>query len=334
MPIEKERSTVNLRPFSILASLVFVALGACAPDEMDSAGTTIATQKNPAKGHVNHGLGFISEASYDALQTNAYLRDHFVDVEIRTTVRPDITYTGTYLNTRDTYTEFFPEGYLGSTGDWVSLAVGNDVTGGLEHIRDAWNTEFGPGESSITSISRYIDGVPVPWFRHANSKWNATAINFGFSAMAYFPNPGSTVPRTRREERSARYNPSLLAKDVQSYFFGFTTDYEFENFQRSLQVVGWQIFPDGDEFLAISPLDGGTRRAIHVRMTPEGQGGLLGVVFQLNRVEKHTEQLGDAVLRVGVGGLPIATLWFVPPTEDDDSLAQNIATDLAGEPQP
>jgi hypothetical protein len=57
-----------------------------------------------------------------------------------------------------------------------------------------------------------------------------------------------------------------------------------------------------------------------------GREGLLCVVWRLNRLAFHTEPLGDAVLKVGVLGLPYAMLWFVPP-----ELAQErIATQALG----
>ena len=38
--------------------------------------------------------------------------------------------------------------------------------------------------------------------------------------MQYVPNAGSTAPRTRHEERAARYDATKLAQNVQALWYG------------------------------------------------------------------------------------------------------------------
>ena len=64
-----------------------------------------ADEAGPGQLYLNHGFGVMSKATIDALQSSDYLKNEFIDVETRTTVRPDNTYSGTYLNTRETYLE-------------------------------------------------------------------------------------------------------------------------------------------------------------------------------------------------------------------------------------
>ncbi len=96
-----------------------------------------------------------------ALQTNAYLKDTFGTVETRTTTRPDMTYTGTYLYGRETYLEAFPDGTFGLGTDFMGMALGDEKAGGIESVQDRWAREFGAdGVSTIDLISRNMEYVP------------------------------------------------------------------------------------------------------------------------------------------------------------------------------
>ena len=98
----------------VLVPLLSVA-GGCAAglDEEAPAGARALVVTTDVPVYINHTLGVFKPATIEAIQTNAYLNTTFIDVEVRTTERPDITYTGTYLNGRVTYFELFAEGMLG-----------------------------------------------------------------------------------------------------------------------------------------------------------------------------------------------------------------------------
>jgi hypothetical protein len=272
--------------------------------------------------YMNHAIGVFSQATIDALQTDRYLNDTFVDVEVRTTVRPDITYTGTYLNTRFTYLETFADGMLGLTRNVYELATGTEAAGSSEQVQQAWNAEFGEHQTAIPTISRDRNGVQVPWFRLVVPEWSNAAATTAVFNLEYVPDPGSSIPRTREQERAARYQPAKLAQDIQAVLFAGPVA-ERELLRRALAVVGWTTIVRSDGFLALSPRDHGTRRAILVVDPQPGRAGMLGVVFRLNRLARHTEQLGDAQLHVGSLGLPFATLWFVPPSAADEATLVN-----------
>ena len=134
----------------------------------------------------------------------------------------------------------------------------------------------------------------------------------------------STAPRTRHEERALRYAPAKLAQNVQAVVYGLP-DADRENLRLSLKAAGFRVFTFGKEFFAFSSLDHGTSRMIYVQPSAPGRIGLLAIAFRLNRVEMHTEQLGDATLRVGIAGLPLAMLWFVPPTAGQEATLTSLA---------
>lgn len=313
---------------SLLASLAIPGAVGCLTDDAtpDLAATSADVQQATPSVYFNHTYGLMSEATVNALQTNQYLANQFIDVEIRTTVRPDMTYTGTYLNTRETYLEFFPEGTFGYPIGVTGLAVGDEVAGGVEWIRDRWVSAFGEtAVDPVTMISREIDGVVTPWFLTTAPTWANLSAYTGLWAMQYASDPGSTAPRTRHQERASRYKPGKLAQNVQAVIYGYPDD-DRRSMQASLAAVGWSITSAGAGFVAVSPLDTGTRRVIYAQPASPGRIGLLAVLWRLNRTAPaHTEQLGDAVLQVAPLGLPYASLWFVPPVAADETRALTAA---------
>lgn len=85
------------------------------------------------------------------------------------------------------------------------------------------------------------------------------------------------------------------------------------------------MFGNDDHFVALTARDHGTRRAFDIVPDADGRRGLLGLVIRMNRVERHSEQLGSARLEAGIGGLPYAVLWLVTPTAADTAAAKSLA---------
>jgi hypothetical protein len=315
---------MKLPSLYLVGALAIPGVVGCVAD--DPTATAAAELEHPAPAvpavYLNHTYGVLSPATVTAMQTNAYLNDQFVDVELRTTVRPDMTYTGTYLNTRETYLEFFPEGTFGYPIGVTGLALGDEVDGGVEWVRDRWVSLFGDANvDPVNLVSREVDGVVVPWFEETAPAWANLSAYTGLWAMQYVPDPGQAAPRTRHQERAARYNPAKLAQNVQALIYGYPDD-DRASMQRSLAAVGWTVAPVGTGLVAVSPLDTGTRRVIYAVPSTPDRIGLLAVIWQLNHgAPSHTEQLGDAVLQVAPRGLPYASLWFVPPVAADEARA-------------
>jgi hypothetical protein len=319
------------RNASIAALITLVA--ACALDAeetgdpssaaLEVAGDEVQTSSAPAVPvYFNHSFDMVSLATTDALQNNAYLKNEFVDVELRTTVRPDLTYTATYLNMRETYLEFFPVGTFGYPLGAYGIALGDEVTGGMDWIIGQWQAEFGDDQAQQSLISREVNGVTLPWFQIGTLDWANASEYTSFWAMQYVPDAGSTAPRTRLTERATRYQPSKLARDVDAILYGIP-EVDRDNLVRSLRAVGWRIIDlGGNRFIALSAVDGGKPRAFIGVPAEPGRAGMLALLIRLNRFARHREQLGDAVLDVGVGGLPYAILWIMPPTSGQAALLQ------------
>jgi hypothetical protein len=311
-----------------LISVIALPLLACASsaDESSPGASEGALRPEAATVpvYLNHTFGMLTQATIDSVQNNAYLKNEFIDVEVRTTVSPGLTYTGTYLNARETYSELFPDGTFGSTRAWIGVALGDEVTAGLENTANQWKAEFGPdGATPIELRTREVNGVQTPWFRLVSPTWTNTSAFTSLWSMEYVPNAGATAPRTRHEERAARYQPSKLAQNVVAAYFGIVDD-ERELIRRTLKSVGWKIVPFGQGFAAASPRDGASSRVLFFEPAHADGQGLRALAWQLNRpTQAHTEQLGDAVLQVAPAGLPVATLWFAPPTPAQADRLQN-----------
>jgi hypothetical protein len=319
------RSGVTLAALLVLP--ITMGCGGSAGVEPGASSATddeaLSTAKPPV--YFNHTYGVISQATVDALQTNSYVKDHFVDLEIRTTVRPDLTYTGTYLNGRETYLELFAEGTLGFPIGASGVALGDEVAGGIQAIQAEWKAAFGDDQvTTVDLVTHEVNGVDAPWFYAVDPVWGDVSDYTGFWAMEYVPNEGSTTPRTRLEERAPRYDSTKLAQDIQGVVYGLP-DGDRANMQKTLAAVGWKVVARETGFLAISPRDHGTRRFIYATPASEGRLGILGIVWRLNRYASHTEPLGDAVLKVGILGAPFAALWFVQPAASDQAIAALVA---------
>lgn len=190
-----------------------------------------------------------------------------------------------------------------------SLGAVSPLRAGSDAFGDA-------GVDGPSTVSHEINGAQVPWFREVDPTWTYTSDWVAMWNMEYFPNPGSQTPRTRAEERAARYHPEKLARDVVAISYAFPQG-DLDNIRRSLRSLGWKIDNEGVGFSATSPKDNGTRRVLFFQHNAPGRLGMLGVRFALNRQASHTEVLGDGKLEVGVGGHKVALLWFVAPTAAD-----------------
>lgn len=110
---------------------------------------------------LNHLYVIPDAETYAALAASTFLREAFAVSEERTTVRPDMTYSGLYFYGEDTYFEFLPpDGPLpeGRTG----VAFGIESPGGTARLEEAL-AEVGVKGSSFP-VSRNLDGEDLPWF--------------------------------------------------------------------------------------------------------------------------------------------------------------------------
>ncbi len=305
------------------APLVAGCSTSASPGEGDTSSSESDLSKRAIPVYLNHTYGMLSPATIDALQTNHYLADQFVDVEVRTTVTPGLSWTGTYLNMRETYLELFPVGTFGYPGGVFGVGLGVDAAGGIEALQSRWQAELGADQVALNPKLHAVDGVQVPWFRNLTLSWSDSSNYAAIWGMEYYPNPGSTKPHTRFEERAVRYAPHKLARNVSAAVYGVEAG-DAALLRRTLSSAGWKVREEGAGFVSLSPRDAGVRRQLHFRIASADHLGLLGLKIQLNRYAQHTEQLGDAVLTVGANWRNQAYLWFVTPSAAEQDLLDGV----------
>lgn len=112
---------------------------------------------------LNHLYRVVDPDSYRAVRDDMWLASDFAPREVRTTTRPDWSYTGVYLYGRRTYLELFDEGLQGPVGQTgLAFAVARGQTSA---VADAWNERL--GATRTTLVERPADQGGVPWFHLA-----------------------------------------------------------------------------------------------------------------------------------------------------------------------
>ncbi len=270
---------------------------------------------------LNHVYTTLATPTYRALRDSAWLGGTFSNVVERTTVRPDITYTGLYLLFERTYLEFFEVSEAFPSGG-AGLALSDETAGGMVWATDRMVSTFGADRVATGLISRTVDGQAVPWFHFAIPDGVFSPL-FSTWNMEFVTPPGAAQPPTRQQDRAATFDPTKLARNVLGVAYALTLD-DARNLGQLLAALAWNVgdFEDG-RFLALSPIDAGVRRAVAVRpatTSPTCQG-ITAIALALSGHADHVEQLGEARLVAGVLGKKLAVLTLQPPTCSDDLAA-------------
>jgi hypothetical protein len=126
---------------------------------------------------LNHLYRVVDRETFAAARESAWLREVFAPSELRTTQRPDWSYTGLYWYGTSTYLELFEEGDQGPAGA-SGLAFAVETPGGTASVADAWRESLGEVQTRV--VVRPI--VPVegeaasaagpesaPWFHIAHA---------------------------------------------------------------------------------------------------------------------------------------------------------------------
>jgi hypothetical protein len=275
-----------------------------------------------------HTYTLLSEATFRALQTDAYLSQNFVDVETQTFTQSSAgTYTGVYLFMKQTLLESLVGGTVaGYPQGGYGIAFMDEVPGGIDELAASWRAQFGgdqvTGPYDVTTPT--ADGGMRRVWQELDPNWSNASMYTGVWAMEYPSDSLDAGRRTRRELEAGHYSEARLARDIEAELFAVPAA-EMTLLQRTFTSAGWAVSTEGDGFVAASLLDDGVHRRMHA--VPQGAGpvGLLGVRMSLNRYERHTENIGEAVLEVGQGGQNVAYLWFGSPSLAQRAILEEVA---------
>lgn len=115
---------------------------------------------------LNHLFRVVDAETFGAARESSWLREVFAPSELRTTQRPDWSYTGLYFYGHSTYLELFEEGTEGPPGA-SGLAFAIEEAGATPALADGWRESSGEAEHRV--VVRPIGDDTVPWFHIAHA---------------------------------------------------------------------------------------------------------------------------------------------------------------------
>lgn len=164
---------INRRLIKLAARLLLImTVSSMAASSLAPAQTTSGrpSSPRPLSGetmdtvYLNHFFLTLDGESYNAMQSSAFLRDEFAPFEQRTTVRQDITYTGSYFYGVHTYFEFFEAGRgSGRTVGASGIAFGVEAAGASLRLKPRLAAALEiPVE--VRPITRRVGERDLDWF--------------------------------------------------------------------------------------------------------------------------------------------------------------------------
>jgi hypothetical protein len=155
---------------------------------------------------LNHFYVVLDSPTYNAIEEDSFLRQHFAVNEKRTTTNAEMSYTGLYFYGIHTYFEFFdiansPKDQVGDS----AIAFGVDQPGAIQILREKLGSSLGP---NLKSVTRWYQGRQIPWFFMATSTSLPYESGLSCWVMEYHPeflanwNPppkGTNLGITRKE---------------------------------------------------------------------------------------------------------------------------------------
>jgi hypothetical protein len=97
---------------------------------------------------LNHLYRVVDRDTFAAARDSAWLREVFAPSELRTTHRPDWSYTGLYWYGTSTYLELFEEGAQGPIGS-SGLAFAVETPGATASVAEAWREALGEAQTRV-----------------------------------------------------------------------------------------------------------------------------------------------------------------------------------------
>jgi len=137
--------------------------------------TAQTTGRAPASGetmdtvYLNHFFLTLDTASYKAIEASPFLRDQFAPFEQRTTVRKDMTYTGSYFYGAHTYFEFFEAGgSLGRSVGASGVAFGVEAAGASLRLKPRLEKALAL-PVAVLPVTRRAGDRDIDWFYMTNA---------------------------------------------------------------------------------------------------------------------------------------------------------------------
>ena len=260
------------------------------------------TAARPAPAFLNHIYVVPDAETFAAISSSEFMRTAFAVFEERTTVRPDLSYTGVYFYGERTYFEFLPPGQspeisAGNSG----VAFGLERAGATEGLPARFKTK--DIQTFAGPLTRELDGEALPWFTICGIQGVPAATNLSLFTMEYDPEflarwHGTLAPKTagiRRDQVLARYAAKLGGTDRP--FVDITTvTLELEAAQivrmkEVSEVFGYVIEEHEDRVSLLGP-----QFSMHCREVEKARGVVAFDMTLSKPLEREPLQLGKAKL--------------------------------------
>jgi hypothetical protein len=260
--------------------------------------------------YLNHFFLTVDAESYKAIQSSPFLHDEFAPFEQRTTVRQDITYTGSYFYGAHTYFEFFEAGrasgrVLGASG----VAFGVEAAGASLRLKPRLEAALAV-PVTIQPITRRVGDRDVDWFYMMTAEDRQPSPLLQTWVMEYrdsFLNDwyGELKPATRgitRAEILGRYTAKLgenekrrqkLLEDVVEITLALP-DAERARLLKTCEAFGYRVTTEAGQTRCLGP------QVTFNMVTPKNDvRGITAVKFSLRQAKQgeKTYRLGKSVLQ-------------------------------------
>jgi hypothetical protein len=260
--------------------------------------------------YLNHFFLTVDAESYNAIQSSPFLRGEFAPFEQRTTVRQDITYTGSYFYGAHTYFEFFEAGrgsgrVLGASG----IASGVEATGASLRLKPRLEAALAL-PVAVRPITRRVGDRDVEWFYMTTAEDKQPSPLLQTWVMEYrdsFLNDwyGELKPATRgitRAEILERYTAKLgendkrrhkLLDDVVEITLALP-DAERARLLKVCEAFGYRVSGDASQSRCLGP-----QMTFNVVAPNSDVRGITAVKFSLRHAKQgqKTYRFGKSVLQ-------------------------------------
>jgi Family of unknown function (DUF5829) len=254
---------------------------------------------------LNHFFVVVDAATYEAARHDAFLTTELAPFEVRTTVRNDTSYTGSYWYGRRTYFELFEPGGQGPAGA-SGLALGVEEPGASASVRERWQEAIGGAASG--PVTRKTESDEVPWFEmtHAHEIPGLRVFLLEYDRHFLARWYGSLTPArgiaradvldryVAKIGQSERREPALFEDVVDLEIALAPADREL--LVKQLRAVSWIALDAADAVVCSGP----ESERLRLVLPRDGRTGIVAADFSLQHaVAQAVHRFGSAELRLG-----------------------------------
>ena len=277
--MEKEK----IRYWFILLVLIMFLLSCKSNKELSHHNSSI---------YLNHVYLTLDSTTYSSIRNSDFLKEQFATVKTKTVrASSNTSWTGTYINGKNTYIEFFDQGGVENKG-YSGIGYGIEIENGIDSLYKYFT---GLGMKNITKglMPYKIEDREIPWFYSfgfysedstATSFLSTWLMEYHYEYMKYLlPDiEPESINITRELYNHKRYQNDLLLKDIIEIELALN-EFDHNKLVEELKNYGYHIEQRGELLIGNGP-----DIKIILRAKLENKSGIYRIKFSLN--DKQYEQ--------------------------------------------